>query len=194
MNVGRPKSFDEAVVVERAMELFWLRGYEATGLTELLEHMGISRQSLYDTFGNKRGLFIRVIEHYRQTQLSTALKLLERDGSRIDNVKAVVQFFENLALDKRCRGCLVANSLVELGREEGEIADLLRDTLELLQSSLQSSLEDAQREGELASSKSPTKIAYALTNATIGLAVTGKLDMDAAAIHNIYAGTLSMLD
>ncbi len=194
MNAGRPRAFDEAAVVERAMDLFWLKGYEATGLTELLEHMGISRQSLYDTFGNKRGLFLHVIEHYRQTQLSKALALLERDGSGIDNVKAVVQFFEKLALDKRCRGCLVANTLVELGGKDEEVSAILRDILELLQSSLQSTLEEAQRKGELAKSKSPAKIAHALTNATIGLAVTGKLDMDPEAIHDIYTGTLSMLD
>ena len=104
MKAGRPKAFDETEVIERAMDVFWLKGYEATGLTELLECMGISRQSLYDTFGNKRGLFLRVIDHYRSTQLSLALGLLEREGSRIDNVKAVVHFFEELALDARCRG------------------------------------------------------------------------------------------
>jgi TetR/AcrR family transcriptional repressor of nem operon len=194
MNAGRPKAFDEATVVGRAMELFWLKGYEAAGLTELLEHMGISRQSLYDTFGNKRGLFMRVIEHYRATQLSAALALLEREGSHIENVKAVVGFFEDLALDNRCRGCLVANTLVELGSENGEVADLLRDTLELLRRSLQHSLEEAQRGGELPKNKSPEKIAHALTNATIGLAVTGKLQMDPASVHDIYVGTLSMLD
>jgi TetR/AcrR family transcriptional repressor of nem operon len=194
MNAGRPRAFDETEVVERAMQLFWLNGYGATGLTELLEHMGISRQSLYDTFGNKRSLFMRVIEHYRGTQLSVALALLEREGSHIENVKAVVGFFEDLALDNRCRGCLVANTLVELGSENGEVADLLRDTLELLQRSLQHSLEEAQREGELPKNKSPEKIAHALTNATIGLAVTGKLQMDPASVHDIYVGTLSMLD
>jgi len=194
MKAGRPKAFDEAEVVERAMDVFWLKGYAATGLTELLACMGISRQSLYDTFGNKHGLFVRVIEHYRRTQLSAALALLDRDGSRIDNVKAVVHFFEELALDARCRGCLIANTLVELGPQDDEIEKLLRDTLALLQDSLQRSLEEAQASGELPASKSPAKIARALTNATIGLAVTGKLQMDAATVHDIYDGTLSMLD
>ena len=194
MKAGRPKAFDEADVIERAMDVFWLKGYEATGLTELLECMGISRQSLYDTFGNKRGLFVRVIEHYRSTRLSVALSLLDRDGSRIDNVKAVVHFFEELALDARCRGCLVANTLVEFAPKDEEVVKLLRDTLALLQDSLQRSLEEAQAGGELAASKSPAKIARALVNATIGLAVTGKLQMDPVTVHDIYDGTLSMLD
>ena len=194
MKAGRPRTFDEIEVIARAMDVFWLKGYAATGLTELLECMGISRQSLYDTFGNKRGLFLRVIDHYRSTQLSPALGLLEREGSHIDNVKAVVHFFEELALDASCRGCLIANTLVELGPKDDEIEKLLRETLSLLEDSFRRSLEEAQAKGELATYKSPTKIARALTNATIGLAVTGKLKMNPADVHDIYDGTLSMLD
>ncbi len=82
MPAGRPREFDETKVLERAMQLFWLRGYGRLGVAELLKHMGISRQSLYDTFGNKRGLFLRAIEHYRATQLSRALGLLERAAIR----------------------------------------------------------------------------------------------------------------
>jgi len=194
MRPGRPKKFDPEEVVEWAMQGFWLHGYEAFGLTGLLECMGISRQSLYDTFGSKRGLFIRTIEHYRQTQLSQAIALLERDGSQIENVKALVRFFETLALDGSCRGCLVANTLVELGSSDDEIAALLREILEALRSAIESALREAQARGELAATKSPAEISRALTNAVIGLAVTGKLQMDPADIRQIYSGTLSMLD
>ena len=115
MAAGRPKSFDEQVALEGAMEVFWQHGYEGAALPQLLEQMGISRQSLYDTFGSKRELFLRTIEHYRGTQLARALALLEREGSPIENIRALLAFFEELALDSRCRGCLVANALVEVG-------------------------------------------------------------------------------
>ncbi len=113
--MGRPKAFSERDALEKALDIFWQRGYRGVGLTELLDGMGIARQSLYDTFGNKRQLFIKTIEHYRNTRLAGALALLERDGSPTQNVKALMRFFEQLALDKRARGCLVANSLVEMG-------------------------------------------------------------------------------
>lgn len=195
MAAGRPKSFDEDQVLERAMDLFWERGYQGTGLAELLRHMGISRQSLYDTFGNKRGLFIRVLEHYRATQLAQALALLEREGSRVANVKAVVRFFEELGRDPACRGCLVANSLVELGpSDDEEVAALLRDTLAVLEQAIEGALREAQARGELAAAKSPVQIARALTNAVIGMAVTGRLRMERSTLGDVYAGTLSMLD
>lgn len=192
--MGRRKEFDENVVLERAMNLFWERGYTALGLAELLTAMGISRQSLYDTFGSKRQLFIRTIEYYRATQLAAALALLEREGSPLENVKDVMRFFEGLASDSRCRGCLVANALVEVGPHDEEIAGLLGETLELLRTSIEKALQQAQQRSELPAGRSPLELSRALTNAMVGMAVTGKLRLGASALREIYAGTLSLLD
>jgi TetR/AcrR family transcriptional repressor of nem operon len=194
MGGGRPKSFDETEVLQKAMELFWLRGYERLGMTELLAHLGISRQSLYDTFGNKRALFLRTIEHYRSTQLSQALALLEREGSALENVKAVLRFFEELALDQRCRGCLVANSLVEVDPADAELSQLLGDTLEILRSGIERALRKALARGELPASRSPTELSRVLVNAMVGLAVTGKLPVPRSAIAEIHSGMLLLLE
>jgi TetR/AcrR family transcriptional repressor of nem operon len=191
--VARPKGFSEAEALEQALDVFWQRGYQGVGLSELLRAMGIARQSLYDTFGNKRGLFIRSIEHYRDTRLALALALLERDRSPTRNVKDVMRFFEALALDKRARGCLVANSLVELGPHDPELRELLAGTLGLLEKGLEKALRQAQRAGELPRRRSPRALARALTNALVGMAVTGKLAPGKSAVEDIYAGTLAML-
>jgi TetR/AcrR family transcriptional repressor of nem operon len=191
---GRPKEFDTPEVLQRAMELFWRQGYAAASLPELLRAMGISRQSLYDTFGSKRDLYVGAIKHYRATQLSQALALLEREGSPVENVRSVVGFFEDLAADTRCRGCFVANALVEMGPHDAEIAMLLRETLETLRRGIERALYAAKASGELPRSKSPQRLSRALTNAMVGLAVTGKLELGRAELREIYAGTLSMLD
>jgi TetR/AcrR family transcriptional repressor of nem operon len=193
MRGGRPKQFDETEALERAMQLFWSRGYAGAGLSELLSEMGISRQSLYDTFGNKRELFIRSIEHYRATQLRRALEILDRDGSPLENVKEVVGFFEQIAADSRCRGCLVANALVEVAPHDSELAALLEETLDLLQEGVRRALERARERGELTADRSPVALSRALTNAMIGLAVSGKLRRGHTILRDIYSGTLSML-
>jgi TetR/AcrR family transcriptional repressor of nem operon len=192
MPAGRPRQFDEEVVLGRAMELFWLRGYERLGLAELLKHMGISRQSLYDTFGNKRGLFVRAIEHYRATQLSQALALLERDGSPVQNVRDVLAFFEGLALHQSGRGCLVANALVEVHGDD-ELSGLLGETLDLLRSGIERALREAQKGGELSEDKSPVELSHTLVNAMLGLVVMGRLRPDPAVVRDVYAGTLGLL-
>src|SRR4029453_11580630 len=169
---------------------------------DLLSTMGIARQSLYDTFGDKRRLFIRTIEHYRNTRLAGAVGVLEpprarapleRPGSPSQNVKDLVRFFEQLALDKRARGCLVANSLVEVGPNDAEIRELLSQTLGLLEKSILKALPRAQGAGERPAQREPRAIARALTNALIGMAVTGKLAQSKATVEDIYAGTLTML-
>jgi len=193
MAAGRPKGFDESEVLERAMQLFWSQGYEATGLAQLLDTMQISRQSLYDTFGNKRALFQRAIQHYRATQLTTALALLERPGSPKANVEAVASFFEQIAADQRGRGCLVANALVEVAPHDPELAALLEDTLGLLEAGVRKALEQARELGEIPADRSPRALARALTNALIGMAVTGKLRPGREALEDIRIGTMSML-
>jgi TetR/AcrR family transcriptional repressor of nem operon len=191
--MSRPKTFSESDALEKALDAFWQHGYQGVGLTELLSEMGIARQSLYDTFGNKRQLFIKTIEHYRNTRLASAIALLERGGSPIENVRDVVRFFERLALDKRARGCLVANSLVEVGSQDSEIRELLAETLGMLESAIAKALRRAQRAGELPAGRSPRALARALTNALVGMAVTGKLRQSKDTVRDIYAGTLAML-
>jgi TetR/AcrR family transcriptional repressor of nem operon len=191
--MGRPKTFSERDALEKALDIFWQRGYRGVGLTELLTGMGIARQSLYSTFGNKRQLFIKTIRHYGDTRLAGALALLERDGSPTRNVKDVVRFFERLALDRRARGCFVANSLVEIGPHDREIRALLAQTLGTLETAILKALRQARRSGELPPGRSPRALARALTNALIGLAVTGKLGQSKAAVDDIYTGTLAML-
>jgi TetR/AcrR family transcriptional repressor of nem operon len=175
------------------MDLFWREGYEAASLPALLKAMGISRQSLYDTFGSKRALYIDAIEHYRATQLAQALALLARGGSPLGNVKGVVRFFHNLAADSRCRGCFVANAVVEMGPRDPELAKLLGDTLELLRGGVERALRQAQARGELGPDKSPRQLSRALTNAMIGMAVTGRLDGRRSDLRDVYNGTLGLL-
>ncbi len=194
MPPGRRKTFDEIEVLERGMNLFWLRGYEALGIAELVRGMGISRQSLYDTFGSKRELFIRVLDHYRSTQLAGALALLDRPGSPLENVRAVLRFFHDLATDSRCRGCFVANAIVEVGPHDEEIATLLGDTLDLLQGALARTLHEARNRGELPPHKCPDALAKALINSIMGLVIIGKLRQRHLSVEDIHAGTLNMLD
>ena len=76
--MARPKAFDVERALDRAVEVFWTRGYEATSLCDLLEHMEIGRQSLYDTFGDKHGLFLAALERYRRAMSQSLLGALER--------------------------------------------------------------------------------------------------------------------
>ena len=193
MKRGRPRLFDEDAVLGQAMEFFWAHGYQGAGLTELLAHLGLGRQSFYDSFGSKREVYLRAIAHYRSTQLAQVLALLQKPGSPVANVRAAVRFFEKLARDKSQRGCFVANAMLEIKSDDDELRHFLDETMRMLEEGFRKALVAAKRKGELKTEKSPRALARALTNASIGLAVTGRLGQGPAVIADVYKGTLSML-
>ncbi len=69
--MARPKAFNEEEALAAAMEVFWRNGYERASLDVLLQGMGISKQSLYDTFGDKRALYLKALAHYREQTLTS---------------------------------------------------------------------------------------------------------------------------
>lgn len=193
MKRGRPREFDEDAVVARAMECFWSRGYRGITVNDLLQELGLARQSFYDSFGGKRELYLRAIDHYRSTHLRKVLELLRRPGPALRNVRAAVAFFEKLARDRRQRGCFVANAMLEVGDDDPGLRDFLAETLRMLEAGYHEALVAARNAGELPAHKRPRPLARALTNASVGLAVTGRLGQGPRVIADIHAGTLAML-
>ena len=113
--MARHKEFDRDEALHKAMEVFWARGYEAASIQDLLKHMGINRQSLYDTFGDKHALYLQALDRYREVEGRELFDLLERPGSV---KKALRQLFagvvEKALCDRQRRGCFMGNAMSEL--------------------------------------------------------------------------------
>jgi TetR/AcrR family transcriptional repressor of nem operon len=126
----RTKQFDEDQVLEKAMNLFWQKGYHDTSIQDLVEHLGINRASMYHTFGDKQSLFIRALQRYR------AKGLKWREGILKENEESPVQALRELFLatagqlakDRQCRGCFLVNSAAELLPAKGTIREYLDRT------------------------------------------------------------------
>jgi len=91
--MARPKEFDCDVVLDKAMALFWRQGYEATSIQDLVTHMGINRQSLYDTFGSKRQLYLAVMDRYIDRVVSRRLTVVNASSAATG---AIRQFFSDV--------------------------------------------------------------------------------------------------
>lgn len=120
--MARPREFDETKVLKKAMILFWQQGYEFTSVQDLVDHMEIHRRSIYDTFGDKKALFIKVLDLYEE-MIDRNLKNQVR---KIDSVRlALRRLFELTLFEKGTlpRGCLMVNSAVELTSSSPEIAE-----------------------------------------------------------------------
>jgi TetR/AcrR family transcriptional repressor of nem operon len=194
MTVGRPKEFDREAALEKAMELFWLRGYEATGLRELLDHMGIGRQSLYDTFGDKHGLFIAAVKNYDQSVTEGIVAQLRASGSPLQNVRKTLVEIADAVTDGKCRGCLLTNTLVEVAPHDSEVAAAAKSVLSRIENGFLSTLRQAVKKGELPKDANVRALARYFTSTVQGLVVMGKASVSRAAVKDIVNVALSVLE
>src|SRR5882724_7701878 len=113
--MGRHKEFDREETLHKAMEVFWSRGFEAASIQQLVKHMGINRQSLYDTFGDKHALYLQALDRYHEVEGRKVFELLEQPGSV---KKTLRQLFESVVekslRDRELRGCFMGNAMSEL--------------------------------------------------------------------------------
>jgi len=128
MTYGRPREFDIDRALEAATQQFWAVGYEATSLQDLLKSMGLSKSSLYQTFGNKHELFVRCLDHYQQS-------MVDKLNVQLDSSDSVKQFIANflegvIAEAKNSsgrKGCLLVNTANELSQRDTDIAKAVTD-------------------------------------------------------------------
>src|SRR5215212_5927342 len=116
--MARHKEFEREEALRRAMEVFWSRGYEATSVGDLVEHMGINRQSLYDTFGDKHSLYLQALDRYREVEGRKMFELLEQPGSVKRALRRLFQGVgrEGLRQHGRGRGCALPRAAAREAR------------------------------------------------------------------------------
>lgn len=176
------------------MHVFWHKGYEATSMEDLLSAMDISRSSLYETFGDKRRLFLKVLDVYRESVVRPKGSLLDREGSALLSVRRLIETLTEWALmDPQRRGCLVGNTVVELAPHERDVAPKLNRALKLREDTLFNLLARAQVEGELGLDKNPRVLARVLVTMILGTAAMIKAGTPAKTVKQIMSTALSAL-
>src|SRR5438874_6443287 len=122
----RSRAFSPEVAVQAARDEFWDHGYDGTSLADLERSMGISRSSLYATFGSKRALFVTAFERYIEDVLTPLVEAAEREPAGLDRIVSFFGDVRRTFLDRpptARRGCLLVNSMTELGGAADEAAD-----------------------------------------------------------------------
>ncbi len=189
--VGRPKEFDEQEALERAMEVFWTYGYEATSVQDLLDAMGIHRGSMYDTFGDKHALFTAAINHYGRTITQSVEDTLDGPGSPLGNIRKLLGRMAAPAADGKCRGCLATNTVIELAPHDQEVAEAVKALLGRVEKAFHRTLERAVESGELSPDANTRALARFLSCTLQGLVVMGKAAASRSTIKDILNVTLS---
>lgn len=191
--MARTKEFDRERALERAMQVFWTKGYAATSLDDLLEATGIGRQSLYDTFGSKRALFGEAIQRYADRGTAQHACIATSDSPR----RAIRELFEQI-IDEgpaaQRRGCFGVNTTVELAPHDPDIAKLIAARQRALEDHLYAGIERAKQLGEVPRGKDSRGLARFLVGALQGLRVAATADPGSSALRDIVRITLEALD
>lgn len=194
MAAGRPRSFDERDVLERATQVFWSQGFEATSVADLEAATGLGRQSLYNAFGGKRALYQACLGHYEQTRAAGFGDCLAAAPDPLGAVQAVVRSWAPSARPATCRGCLFLNAVSEFGGRDPALLATVSRVLESQQRALADCLRAAQEAGQIAPDTDPTALARRLQATGQGLQLMSRLDPDPAVFDDIVRDTLASLD
>jgi TetR/AcrR family transcriptional regulator, transcriptional repressor for nem operon len=188
------KQFNRSEVLDRAMTLFWNRGYEATSIQDLVEATGINRGSIYGTFGQKKGLFLAVLDHYAE---KVAKPLIE-ELSDPDPRRAIERMFDSIirrTSDPRFpRGCLNTNTSLECPASGDEITRKIAEGLGQQESAIYRVLHRAQAEGSLASTLDGRALARFFMGVAQGMNVVNKAVADPGALKDMARVAMTVWD
>lgn len=194
MSRGPDKQFDPEIALERAMEVFWKRGYEAASLSELLQNMGIGKKSLYDTFGNKRSLFVKALEHYAQTVIKSLRQQLSAPGSPLANLKGTLRELQRIHGMPNSNGCMFGTNIADFGNDDEEMARILRSYLKQLEDAFYDVIHRAQAAGELEKSTNPRDLARMLLCTQQGMALIGRVLDEERLLASAVNATIAILE
>ncbi|MEM8961331.1 MAG: TetR/AcrR family transcriptional regulator [Acidobacteriota bacterium] len=181
---GRPKTFDRDEALERALEVFWQKGYAATAIGDLTSAMRIGRQSLYDTFGDKHELYLEALARYKEMRIRTTRDMLEAPGSPLANLRAFFAMWREEATEATS-GCMMVNSSTEVGAVDDAAARIIEKALARLEELMREALERARDAGELSELASPRALARLIVTSANGIAARSRLGMTVEEVDDV---------
>jgi len=171
---GRPRAYDPAQALARAADTFWKAGYAGTSLDDLSEATGMNRPSLYAAFGDKRDLYLKTLEHYREKSRALARAALADDPPLRVFLKRFYDKALELYLDDGPRGCYSIGTAATVAAVDDQVRAFLADSMRSTDSFLKHQIEKAKQRGEIAQEADPAALAYLASGTLHTLAVRAR--------------------
>jgi AcrR family transcriptional regulator len=187
--MARPKAFDVDLALDAAIGVFREHGFEGSSAGMLVEAMGIGRQSLYDTFGDKWDLYCAAVRRYTQVEVTAHCAALRSAARPIDGVRAMVR---RLVAEAR-RPCLGVGSICEFGRTRDALTKIHAAADHVLQAAVTQRLAEARQAGEIAADIEPATAARFLTASFAGIRIAARGGASASELESLGALALRAL-
>lgn len=188
------RQFDTDRAVEKAMNLFWQRGYEATSMQDLTETLGVGRGSLYAAFGNKEGLYQAALAHYVDLMASAMLRTLDEGGDVRSTIRNALLGRLTVAVDDPARrGCMLVNAICERLPVDPRTHQTVVEVTSANRDALEQALAEAVARGEIRPAFDPRSLAAFLVACLTGLLVSSKFDADLTSLSRTVDIAISTL-
>src|SRR5215467_9280658 len=193
--MARPRGFDETAALDAAIECFRRRGYEATSIRDLTTCMEIGPTSLYNSFGDKRALFIKALERYVDCSVRARLKHLESSLPPKEAVQTLIEDVVERSLTDRARGgCLLINSALEIAPHDPEVGAEIAKRLGEIEGFFRRSISAAQSSGTISRKLNSSDFARLLLSVLLGIRVLGRSKPERTLLEGIARPALSLLN
>jgi AcrR family transcriptional regulator len=168
---GRTRQFDVDEALDRALEVFWARGYEGATLPELTKAMGINRPSLYAAFGNKEQLFRKALDRYQTGPMSFLTEALKEPTARAAAEAIFSGFIRMQRNREKARGCLIVSGALASGAEAETVRQELAQLRQSIVAVFRKRFERAVEDGDLPKGTDCATLARYVATVLGGLAV-----------------------
>jgi len=191
--MARPKEFERDTALDDAITMFCDHGFEGTSTDALLGRMGISRQSLYDTFGDKRQLYLKALQRYVDDNVAIQIAALNEPSSPLKGVEAVLLAMASKAAIAGAPGCMGIGAICEFGQSDAEVSALIAASGKRLSSALERRLAEAKTKGETGKDVDPRAAAQFVKATVTGMKVAARGGATADTLRNIARMALRSL-
>ena len=191
----KTKQFDETEVLIKARDVFCERGYNGTSMDDLVQATGLSRSSIYDTFGDKHGLFLKSLDQYRNEQQCGMEQQCAKSDNPKKKIRAIFDYvIKDILSDKSRKGCLLINVSMELSAVDKEVVAMAQSNMEGMEQIFSTLIKEGQAKGEISKKFTPKALSRHLYNSLSGLRITGMNKPDGEVLREIVKLSLSILD
>ena len=192
--MARTKEFDENEVLNKAVDLFWLKGYNGTSMQDLVDGLGISRSSLYDTYGDKHTLFIKALECYQCTSSAKIIQIIGNNLPAKETIKQILEYItDELLGDHSRKGCFMVNAEVEVAPHDEVVKAMICRNDQQVEDIFYQVIKKGQDNGEIDYTQDGRAIARSIANTVKGMQVTAKSTTEKAVFDDIIRLALLML-
>lgn len=171
--MGRPRQYTREAVVEKAMGAFWQNGYKATSVSDIVRESGLNTASLYKEFGDKDGLFLEALRHYRGHVIGPRYQIL-RDSPNMAGVETFLRNVMTGAEKAEYRGCLMMNHLAQKHVIAAAAAEQIGAFCAEIESLVEAALRNARSDGEIGPDKDPAVLASFVVFCVHGTVLYGR--------------------